>query len=93
MPLFPGDSCFPVSKKYDNRVSSELVSEDDQLRVIIRKLSHQLGEADLSFISREDSMNYVKNICEDTEDLKRNEIVNGMRQSDPNPKPAAMNTY
>jgi mitogen-activated protein kinase 1/3 len=91
--LFPGDSCYPISKKYKNRVSSDCVSQNDQMRVIVRKLSHQLGEADLSFISREDSRTYIKNICKETEVFKRNEMVNGMTEYDPNPKPSAMNTY
>lgn len=93
IPLFPGDSCYPISKKYKNRVSSDCVSQNDQMRVIVRKLSHQLGEQDLSFISREDSLTYIKNICKETEVFKRNEVVNGMTEYDPNPKPAAMNTY
>ena len=91
--LFPGDSCYPISRKYKNRVSSDCVSQNDQMRVIVRKLSHQLGEADLSFISREDSLTYIKNICKETEVFKRNEMVNGMTEYDPNPKPSAMNTY
>jgi len=91
--LFPGDSCYPISKKYKNRVSSDCVSQNDQMRVIVRKLSHQLGEADLSFISREDSLTYIKNICKETEVFKRNEMVTGMTEYDPNPKPSAMNTY
>ena len=35
--LFPGDSCYPISKKYKNRVSSDCVSQNDQIRVIVRK--------------------------------------------------------
>lgn len=91
--LFPGDSCYPISRKYSNRVSSDCVSQNDQMRVIVRKLSHQLGEQDLSFISREDSATYIKSICKETEVFKRNQVPDGAAEYDPSPKTAAMNSY
>lgn len=68
--LFPGDSCYPISKRFKNRVNAECVSQNDQMRVIVRRFAHQLGEQDLSFISREDSQNYIQNICRETEALR-----------------------
>ena len=41
--LFPGDSCYPISRKFKNRVNAECVSQNDQMRVIVRKFSHQLA--------------------------------------------------
>ena len=70
--LFPGDSCYPISRRFKNRVNADCVSQNDQMRVIVRKFAHQLADEDTSFISRDDSESYIKNICRETEALKQN---------------------
>ena len=63
------------------------------MRVIVRKLNNLLDEKDLSFITREDSMTYMKNICKETEVFKRNKMVNEMTEPDATPKASVNNTY
>ena len=63
------------------------------MRVIVRKLNNLLDEKDLSFITREDSMTYMKNICKETEVFKRNKMVNEMTEPEVSPKSSVNNTY
>lgn len=61
--LCPGNSCFPLSpceKKRDGR--SNFVSSQDQLKLILKRVG-PLSESDLSFMTDDSAISYVKDMA------------------------------
>lgn len=83
--LFPGTSCFPLSpKKGDDEKSYESIelSSKDQLKVIFRTLGTP-SDLDKSFISTENTRDYLESICEHKHKNKLDKVF-------PNANPEAM---
>jgi hypothetical protein len=65
--LFPGDSCYPISKKNKHRqdYNQNYVSQEDQMRVIVSRLNTKLNYQDILFVQKEESRDYIQQILID----------------------------
>ena len=63
---FEGDSCFPLEPLDKKKKSAQpggkyVISKNDQLKIILRELGTQSDEQ-LSFISTQNSISYIKDL-------------------------------
>lgn len=75
--LFPGTSCYPLSPMAEKPAeddSDNIISDQDQMKVILRKLGKQ-DDYDLSFIQTSDALDYVQGLNEE-ENAKPNAYLN-----------------
>lgn len=59
--LFQGTSCFPLSPCNKNKAKVNIIGTHDQVKVILGGLGRQTDE-DLSFISSDNAVNYVREL-------------------------------
>ena len=69
--MFPDDSCYPISTKYGEE---SVVSNNDQLVLIIKELAGSLTENDMSFIACDDPREYALHMSRDI--LAKNQETN-----------------
>lgn len=66
-----GDSCYPISPL--NKIDDFVVSNKDQMKIIINNMPFKNKEADLSFLAGEDENMYINNLQSALEDSKSQE--------------------
>jgi len=65
-PLFPGKSCFPLSPDKHSKRKGSTFTEKDQINVIMNVLGTPTPD-DLSFVTDQTAMNYIKDFPQDQE--------------------------